>query len=911
MNSIENFFKIYDYEKSGEIFQEIVNILGENLNKWNNNSIFKYNNLKKNENIFLRKTNERFYIYNKDETFHIYIDFLKEIIIYKNDGGFLRIWSCNSLIDNYIIRNYEKELYIKKDNKYKLIDINETLNNNIYYERENYNNFNIIQKLNKDDYQFNINNDYFKYNFPNGFKAIKYKIDINIPYDFKNKVMTFFHNKKIGVTYKIINRLIDERIHYGIRTLYLNIGFLENNNLLNIWKDYFYYYASMLFKKNELNSKDNYENFSNNIFRIINRGFNLENILNYILSYFKYGNIKIVFDNIYNKDIYNRIIKMKLGDNSYNCYLNYIISLNENTYEILNDCIKNNINFYFLQKNNIENQKLEDDLENIYDEETYRNIKTKEINDIINKKGPFFIFSSLIILINIIYKEQINSEKEDIDILTYIYPFINYIYFQIDENKKITKIKYRNNIIKEMIYDIFIFSQYFHLLSAASIQIDNISKKEEGNNLEKLIVYSLLINKYKSEYFYKIKVKSIYCISDIPNIDYNNQNILFFEENPYSEKYDFAILIYKNGELILKAFQIGINKKGDDLIKLKNSIIFLDLSTFSYKLEKIINRKIDKISFGIITTKKALNDNKNYPNFTSMKKFCKKEGYEFILFDTSNCELFIEDKNYKNNYIRINNFSNIYEYNFKKSVFIKDGNPIKIPTNKIKKEKVIENINNILIEKKIIEKNLNLLLVGMFLGNASNFIVNDYICYHHKELNKLHNITIYYKNIEVSKIFNIENLTPDNHILFFKIIKENEHNFIDNIKYESCEIKNESTKNKIYKKFKKNNFSEDNRIINKKIDKYYINDNKMDINDNEINNKNNHNSSKNIFLSSDEENYNSINKNSDLFNSRDEKNYSNISGKKKKINENSELFISSDEEIYNNNYGKKSQIKEK
>lgn len=597
----------------------------------------------------MRKTNERFYIYNKDETFHIYIDFLKEIIIYKNDGGFLRIWSCNSLIDNYIIRNYEKELYIKKDNKYKLIDINETLNNNIYYERENYNNFNIIQKLNKDDYQFNINNDYFKYNFPNGFKAIKYKIDINIPYDFKNKVMTFFHNKKIGVTYKIINRLIDERIHYGIRTLYLNIGFLENNNLLNIWKDYFYYYASMLFKKNELNSKDNYENFSNNIFRIINRGFNLENILNYILSYFKYGNIKIVFDNIYNKDIYNRIIKMKLGDNSYNCYLNYIISLNENTYEILNDCIKNNINFYFLQKNNIENQKLEDDLENIYDEETYRNIKTKEINDIINKKGPFFIFSSLIILINIIYKEQINSEKEDIDILTYIYPFINYIYFQIDENKKITKIKYRNNIIKEMIYDIFIFSQYFHLLSAASIQIDNISKKEEGNNLEKLIVYSLLINKYKSEYFYKIKVKSIYCISDIPNIDYNNQNILFFEENPYSEKYDFAILIYKNGELILKAFQIGINKKGDDLIKLKNSIIFLDLSTFSYKLEKIINRKIDKISFGIITTKKALNDNKNYPNFTSMKKFCKKEGYEFILFDTSNCELFIEDKNYKNN----------------------------------------------------------------------------------------------------------------------------------------------------------------------------------------------------------------------------------------------------------------------
>ena len=56
----------------------------------------------------------------------------------------------------------------------------------------------------------------------------------------------------------------------------------------------------------------------------------------------------------------------------------------------------------------------------------------------------------------------------------------------------------------------------------------------------------------------------------------------------------------------------------------------------------------------------------------------------------------------------------------------------------------MENIKNILIENKIINKKLNLYMVGMLFGKPSNFILKDYIYYYYyKELNKIHNIKIY------------------------------------------------------------------------------------------------------------------------------------------------------------------------
>ena len=81
-------------------------------------------------------------------------------------------------------------------------------------------------------------------------------------------------------------------------------------------------------------------------------------------------------------------------------------------------------NFIFYKKKNIDELKLEDDFDNKYnEEELYRKRKTEEINDIIKEKRVYFIFSCLIILINLSSHEKIEDEN-DIDILNYIYPFL-------------------------------------------------------------------------------------------------------------------------------------------------------------------------------------------------------------------------------------------------------------------------------------------------------------------------------------------------------------------------------------------------------------------------------------------------------------------------------------------------------
>ena len=634
------------------------------------------------------------------------------------------------------------------------------------------------------------------------------KFFLNIPNDDIPEI-TYFHNKKIGMTYKLIKNVISERMYSNFKILYLNVGLLRATVSLDELKDYFYYYSSMLFKYKDLNK---FNNFSKRIFKILNNGFNLEEIINYILSYFSEETIKIVFDNIYSKDVFETLKNMKIvkGYNELRFY--YVISLNEKTYEIFTNCIKNKMfydkdkKYYFIQKENIDNLKLEDDFENIDDKETYKKNKIKEINEIIEKKGEYLIFSSLIVLINSINKDKISEEQSE-NVLNFLCPLIDYLLFQVTENFNIVKITFRNNVIKEIIYDTFIFSQSFHLLSEANISIDKILKKEEGNNFEKLIIYSLLINKYYSSLYKKVKVDSIYCITDIPIIKYDNQNILFFQENPFAQVYDFAILIIKNNELILKAYQIGINKSKNELLKLNRYIIELDLSYLIQKLETIINRKINKYTFGIITTKKALRENSSYPNFKTMKNFCKSQGYEFLLFDTVNCGLLI-DKN-DNNFTIIDNILDIKDsFNLKKINIIKEGNPIKIPIDKIKQEQVINNINEILIKKKLINQKLNLFLTGMFYGEPNKLYMKDYVCYYHKVSNNTHTIYLYYNNMEIIQQTKKEEFTKNNHILFFKIIQRNKNLFDENYKkYDIFSSKktdnlNINNNNKEFKEFK-------------------------------------------------------------------------------------------------------------
>ena len=98
-------------------------------------------------------------------------------------------------------------------------------------------------------------------------------------------------------------------------------------------------------------------------------------------------------------------------------------------------------------------------------------------------------------------------------------------------------------------------------------------------------------------------------------------------------------------------------------------LFFITLIIFHYnwnyknyyiqKLTKNIKENIKKISFGIITTYRALNDRKKYSNFAKICEFCFNNKYEFILFDTDNNNIYINESKAINDYTKFKKIKSI------------------------------------------------------------------------------------------------------------------------------------------------------------------------------------------------------------------------------------------------------------
>ena len=82
-----------------------------------------------------------------------------------------------------------------------------------------------------------------------------------------------------------------------------------------------------------------------------------------------------------------------------------------------------------------------------------------------------------------------------------------------------------------------------------------------------------------------------------------------------------AFVYQYNGKIILKAYQIGINKSQKDLEKLNNDFLLFDLNYFCQKLLNEKNIKIDLIELCLITTYNAYVENINKLIKTDIKKY--------------------------------------------------------------------------------------------------------------------------------------------------------------------------------------------------------------------------------------------------------------------------------------------------
>ena len=783
--------------------------------------------------------------------------FIKANELLKNENYIYIIdKGINNIDFNKLFEKGRKEFDLSKDNIFEYLDYNDKDPKQIPDSQYIYNN-NYI----------NIINFCFQSNFTN--------------------LIYSFHNGNYFFEFNLINYLNYFQTQ-RYRFLYLNINKI-NKIFYNkyLFKKYLGYWISKLFKDIEkqnsekkddenINNKLNYLDFTNELMDLIFQ--NKEKYLEIILD-----KLNKKFLKLYEEDVDNRF---NLRDNILVILNNinvsdvqWIETLNFRNLQILFIFnIQNNFDtfqFYYYEHYKLKKFFLENKDEIIYkdpiEENTNENFysifqskdeyeKTKKelINQILKRfKNKVDELLNILYILN--FSKLLNQIKKGDDSITKLKmnlgissilnilkpfcPIINfcvsvqdYVKFNIDD------IKFKEKIFCDIVKEIYKSSMINYLNNNLN-ELDLNDMK--GQLLEKDIILSILTgqikdNKY-NEYlnFKEIKVPSIYCLNKTELNDYEdnkNNNVIITQESKTAELYDFAFKINKKGQNYMKLGQISIFKDMDDLQRLNQESIILDIINFELNKEKLNLGKIDSYSFVIITSINVFNNYKNLNEkkkqinhtFFRMKEHCKKNNFELYIYNYFENNMYI----YNENNDDIENCYEFFENINKINLYDKESDLYKFI--KCSKKKLslkltnknllypIENYYQANINKKISIINLakyefNPSMIKMFTG-INNIGIAFWNYSNNKEfknlLINLNNKTEYFVGNTISE--NESNIfsNPNNqriHTLLFSL-KEEENN-IDSKKKQFLQKKRQN------KQLYNGNFSElnDNKQKKKKL----------------------------------------------------------------------------------------------
>lgn len=682
-DNFDLFFKEHKQDKES-IFEEIYSFLGNQEFKAKKDFKKAYTNLllkEKNREKILSSglvlkidTNlsnlSKLILIDKENRYKLDIEFIKKVRVLNKksiDPKIRYIISYAYFKHYYQINQKMKIKYKLKNDIEELSFSSDNLENEIIYNTNieyisiypNFKNIydNIFEIIDKEKSLTTIdsNNFFNKYRlllFPNinkeDINKIKFKRADLTEYDWDYKY--FAYNRKTGITFNI-QRILIEAFQMNKKYFYLNMDFLYNEENINNIGDYIFFNLAFLFsldKKNEF-----IEFIENNILNFI-YVYKGEKLIDKLLSllFKKFGNnFRLYIDDV-KSEVQLKIIKNLMDKYGIKDIIIYVqinertlISLIEFRYKLIeNDEIGSSINDEF----------------DFYIPLSLNKININEIKNFYKKKlRPFFEkfdYETYLHLLKVKY--LIYTQNVDIYKLIYIDSLLEFLYVKIGKSK-VYETRFRNDVIEDIFND-----YYINYISKFNNNNNNIffelTKSEEGINLERQIIYDLIIKKININ---KIKVKKIFSIKFFPEIEFNkNEEYLFIQEAPNAPYYDFAYLYNSDGFIILKVGQIGINKNMDDLIKLDKEFLLFDLYYFAQKLKFEKGIKIDKIELCLITTYNAfeenvkylkneiLKDKRKYNCFQDMKQFCNENDFIFLIFDTQ--------------------FSDFYRYN-NKNVLIK------------------------------------------------------------------------------------------------------------------------------------------------------------------------------------------------------------------------------------------------
>ena len=863
--SSNRFIEIYKEKKDEKNIKSTV-LYNNNLNNINDTNrdsleIILNNGLKlylKYEQAYLKDNNNTLII-----LFLIKANFLDNI-----DNTILSHWVCsfdfliekikklgynNAKITKNITLISDKEKVTNDSSSPSIEDFNENLiiNNDIILKKDSFNLENIFKKsLNYLDLAFDLNNidEYRKdlhidknlnkneciFNFNFLFDLSEYKRKIKF-----RDVDYYLYNSKSGITFSILQFFEDKRKMLGKKYFYFNTECLLDN--FKQKRKYFLFQIAKLYKNDQ---KKEFNNFYQQIKEDLIK-YNFGKIINKISNNF--NGIFIIFDNIKNKILYNETEEIISKLNYINNRILVFIQISKYFREFY---LSDEINYkslkvkseYFMQnylpKDYFYSKLLK---ENFNNRENEINFSKFDKNDL--QFLSFFI--KLMCSCFFSKKKLILSYNE----FNYLKFFLKYIFlddFEEIQQNTFGSVKFRTNLIKESITNYFYSILCYHLNQNDFFK--NIkTNSNKGIFIEKQIIF-FLISKYLN--FKKINIDKIYCFDSDINIDNDQKEIFFFQNLETAPLYDFAILKTYNNILTLKVYQIGINKSYNALKHLNKEKINIDLRFFIQKINKKLDNKIKKFCFGIITTKEAYdanlknnntnnnifnnedfdlnNDDDNYndllgkeeendndyKNYKIMKNFCKKNNFEFLIFEPKKYDFYIENDLNLQKIIFNNYIDDIFCYEINKNyLFMNDDslNIYKLPP--LSSDKIQEDRKIIISELKNININVkkcDLIAKFFFDGNNNdiNFInlINDnYLLYQKKDENN--QITIYYKNNEINYIRN--NYQKGKYLFVYHIIlsKKNEQKKIGfvNVKFNINNFSNINNEENYYLGRKKKN----------------------------------------------------------------------------------------------------------
>ena len=734
-------------------FATIFSKLKENFKKNGNKFKFKYAYIPR-YNILINNTSYLPILTNFGRQFFFSIEpnKIKKINIIEDDKV-TEFWTFNSAFTKYYLLNYvSKRICIKKDNSYFSID----------FEKEENFKYDTFFILPKELYDFEkITNSFLRldstllrdeFDFLKEIKNYNPKHDDFFEVIIFDRTKTFFYNEKTGITNNLIKNIY---LLYNMknRIFYFNCNYFYRN--ISKRRKYLLFFLNSLFEENEVEeSKD----FITKIFYDLNPcASNFESIFGYIIDYFtntKERDIIIIFDDIYSVQLYNLMKELERKNNfAINEKITLIkyIQLNKDTVQILKDVIdKGELNRVSIIRKNY-NKNLNNDIKIAKgladDNKNFLEYYKKNINDKLRKLFFDYSFDKYINLIKLFYylyseriEKKIMGEDSFIDTIK---DFLEFLYIQISDD--LIKIEFRNKII-EYYFNIYYihYSDLFFYKKSKSF-LNNILEAEKGYNLERQIIFSLIIGKM-SKTFEKINVNRIYCLEKIVKINFKNY-VLFYQKKSNAPLYDFAILIKDNtGKIILKTYQIFTNKSMEDIKKLLVFKIFYDLNYFIQIICRVFNIKINEFTFGLITSYKKVSKN---PIFENISKFCSENKYELLLFDIEKNNFYTCNNYEPNNFKILDSFQKLDTQGFKIMKIFKDNFKIskKYYIEKIKPDKIISIINETIFSLTNIDIKNKIELVGKFDCDISCLEQNDEIIYYY-EINNIEKY-IYYNGYEL------------------------------------------------------------------------------------------------------------------------------------------------------------------